>query len=413
MKFHEHKVDDIGKVVTGKTPRTAIPENYGDDILFLTPSEDFSFKYVNQTKKKLSNIGVKEVKNCLIPAQSICVTCIGSDLGQVIITTQPTVTNQQINSIIVNQEEFDKDFIYYQMILLGRELNYISKSSSTAVPIVNKSSFCKTKFRAPILTYQQKIGKILSDYDDLIELNRRRIAILEEMAMRTYQEWFVHFRFPGHETTEFINGLPAGWEEKMLGDVIEFDRGCSYTSEEIDVSEGVNLINLKNIQAYGGYNYDGLKLFSGTYKSRHIVKQGDLVMGVTDMTQDRRTVGAVALIPKYNETSIISTDLVKMRSEIPNIFLYCMFRFGGISKFVSEFANGSNVLHLKPTSIRKQWLCIPKDEIITAFDNFITPIVQEMESLTFQNFQLQKMRDRLLPQLMSGQLEVTTNDEAL
>lgn len=285
--------------------------------------------------------------------------------------------------------------------------------NGSAQPLITNKILNDICILLPSRQIQDKIANILTRYDDLIENNRRRIAILEEMAMRTYQEWFVHFRYPGHESTAFINGLPAGWEEKMLGDVIEFDRGCSYTSEEIDVSEGVNLINLKNIQAYGGYNYDGLKLFGGTYKSRHIVKQGDLVMGVTDMTQDRRTVGAVALIPKYNETSIISTDLVKMRSEIPNIFLYCMFRFGGISKFVSEFANGSNVLHLKPTSIRKQWLCIPKDEIITAFDNFITPIVQEMESLTFQNFQLQQMRDRLLPQLMSGQLEVTPNDEAL
>lgn len=312
-----------------------------------------------------------------------------------------------------NKKKVNPDFLTYFLLAPVQQHALLKTANGSTSSHVNMKTIRSLHIELPSPDYQNKAASILFAYDELIEVNNRRISILEEMAMRTYQEWFVHFRFPGHETTEFINGLPAGWEEKMLGDVIEFDRGCSYTSEEIDVSEGVNLINLKNIQAYGGYNYDGLKLFGGTYKSRHIVKQGDLVMGVTDMTQDRRTVGAVALIPKYNETSIISTDLVKMRSEIPNIFLYCMFRFGGISKFVSEFANGSNVLHLKPTSIRKQWLCIPKDEIITAFDNFITPIVQEMESLTFQNFQLQQMRDRLLPQLMSGQLEVTTNDEAL
>ena len=130
-------------------------------------------------------------------------------------------------------------------------------------------------------------------------------------------------------------------------------------------------------------------------------------MGVTDMTQDRRTVGAVTLIPEYSETAIISTDLARVKSKLPNIFLYTMFRFGGYSKFISEFANGSNVLHLKPSAIRKQLLLIPSLKIIQQFDDIISPIVDEMEILTSKNSQLQQMRDRLLPQLMSGQLEVT------
>lgn len=264
----------------------------------------------------------------------------------------------------------------------------------------------KINVALPALNLQKKIVSLLDSFEDLIEVNRRRIAILEEMAMRTYREWFVFFRFPGHETTEFVNGLPKGWEYKQLEDIIKFDRGCSYTSEDIDVDEGVKLINLKNIKSYGGYNYDGLKLFAGSYKPRHIVRKGDLVMGVTDMTQDRRTVGSVALIPDYNETSIISTDLVKIKSKLPNIFLYAMFRFGGYSKFISEFANGSNVLHLKPTAIRRQLLPIPTYSFIQQFDNIIAPIVDEMEVLTRQISQLQQMRNRLLPQLMSGQLEV-------
>lgn len=227
-----------------------------------------------------------------------------------------------------NTKKVNTDYLFQLM----RSSSFYAVADNLAVGsaqrTISLTSLRRTLINLPEKDIQQKIGSILSQYDELIETNRRRIAILEEMAMRTYQEWFVHFRFPGHENVEFVDGLPKGWEYKQLGKVIEFDRGCSYTSEEIDVLEGINLINLKNIQAYGGYNYNGLKLFGGKYKKQHVVEQGDLVMGVTDMTQDRRTVGAVALIPKYDSVSIISTDLVKVRSKIPNIFLYCMFRFG-------------------------------------------------------------------------------------
>lgn len=129
-------------------------------------------------------------------------------------------------------------------------------------------------------------------------------------------------------------------------------------------------------------------------------------MGVTDMTQDRRTVGFVALVPRYSAVSVISTDLVKVNSELPNIFLYAMFRFGGYSKHLSEFANGSNVLHLKPSAIRKELILIPTKEVIELFDTQISPLAEEMEILTRQIDRLIEMRYRLLPQLMSGLLDI-------
>ena len=165
------KVAELGKVVTGKTPKTAIPENYGGDIPFLTPSDDMSVKYVNATAKTLSEKGVAEVKNALLPPDSVCVSCIGSDLGKVVITTENTVTNQQINSIIVDKEHFDVSFIYYAMLILGKKLNFISKTS-TAVPIVNKSSFSSYEIMCPSLEQQKTIAAILSSLDSKIESNR-------------------------------------------------------------------------------------------------------------------------------------------------------------------------------------------------------------------------------------------------
>jgi type I restriction enzyme S subunit len=165
------RLGDIAKIITGKTPKTNNLNNYGGTIPFLTPSDDLNVKHVIKTSKTITSEGLSEVKNCLIPANSVCVSCIGSDLGKVIMTTEPTITNQQINSIIPS-ENFDSNFMYYSMIRLGKELNYISKTS-TAVPIVNKSAFSNYCIPFPPLPAQRAIAATLSCLDDKIELNRK------------------------------------------------------------------------------------------------------------------------------------------------------------------------------------------------------------------------------------------------
>lgn len=251
---------------------------------------------------------------------------------------------------------------------------------------------------------QKKITLILFNYNKLIKNNNKRIKVLENIAEELYKEWFVRFRFPGYENTKFENRIPLNWKYEKFSSIYSCYRGISYSSDEIECDEGVNLINLKNISAYGGFRRDGLKRYDGKYKTEHCVKYNDLVMGVTDMTQDRRTVGYVALIPKIN--GIISVDLVKIISEIDNIFSYCLFRFGFYSKLFSQFGNGANVIHLKPSSIKNQKILIPNKELIDKFVRIAKPIFDEIEILNIKIEQLIKQRDSLLPRLMSGKLSI-------
>lgn len=208
--WKECTIGELGKIITGKTPRTAITENYGGDIPFLSPSDNMEVKYVETTSKTLTEQGLKEVKNCLLPEKSVCVSCIGSDLGKVLVTTKPTVTNQQINSIIVNNEN-DVDFVYYLMVEIGKELNYLSKTS-TAVPIINKTSFSNYKIAIPPLLEQKKIAAILSSLDEKIETNRKINVRLENMAQAIFKSWFIDF-------TPFGGQMPTDWEFEKLGKV--------------------------------------------------------------------------------------------------------------------------------------------------------------------------------------------------
>lgn len=302
----------------------------------------------------------------------------------------------------VSKKEHDSRFLSYALTVL--DLNRLS--GQAAQPGLAVSMLKKQKIQLPSSENQFKIAEIISIYDKLIENNNKRIKLLEQIAENLYKEWFVRFRFPGYENEHFIEDIPLSWSYVQLGDIASFDRGISYSSDEINCDDGVNLINLKNIQSYGGFRRDGTKRYNGKYKDSQIVETRDLILGVTDMTQDRRTVGSVALIPPISGKSVISADLVKVNLKVPNVFFYCMCRYGFYSKYFSQFANGANVLHLKPNVLLNKKILLPTVELIEAFVKNVQPMIDIVDNLNRQNDLLTNQRDMLLPRLMSGKLEV-------
>lgn len=291
----------------------------------------------------------------------------------------------------------DSKYIYYWLdSRTGRE-TLIRRAIGSSQPAFTIEILRKIPISLPPLPTQSAIAEKLGRYDALIENNTRRIAILENKVEQLYKEWFVRRQSSGHSTAKSAT--------LSLGDIIEVSRGLSYTSSEIDTDAGVQLINLKNIQPYGGFRYDGSKRFDGKYKPDQIVVRGDLVMGVTDMTQDRRAVGSVALMPPLKETSVISADLIKIESKIDKLFLYAMFRYGGLSRYISQFANGANVLHLRPQSIMGIKVQVPSEEAMERLSARLRPMIALMDNLNEQNALLSRQRDLLLPRLMSGRVK--------
>jgi type I restriction enzyme S subunit len=255
--------------------------------------------------------------------------------------------------------------------------------------------------------YMQRVIDILSAYDDLIENNQKQIKLLEEAAQRLYKEWFVDLRFPGHENVKIVDGVPEGWMFRPFSEVFEYVRGKSYTSKELSDVDGVLMVNLKNIRAFGGYNRNAEKRFTGQFKDNQTLTAGEVVMGVTDMTQERRLVGHVALVPDMDEPMTFSMDLIKIVPKLTdNLFIYSAFYYGGLSKQISPLANGVNVLHLKPEAMMGIEMLIPNTTIASLYRQQISPIMAQIELLQKQCDFAAEARDRLLPKLMSGELEV-------
>lgn len=291
---------------------------------------------------------------------------------------------------IVNENLVDSYYVYRYL----RNLNLSGLDTGASIPSMTQKTYNGIKILLPNLSIQHRIASILSTYDSLIENNTKRIRLLEKMAENLYKEWFSYGK------------IIKGGTIVRLTDIIQITRGLSYSTAEIDCEEGLDLINLKNIQAYGGFRYDGTKKFCGKYKNEQIVCEGDLVMGVTDMTQDRRTVGSVALIPKTDKLSVISADLIKISSSISSVFLFGMFKYGNVSKYVAQFANGANVLHLRPKALHNIKVLLPNPNLINKYVDIVSPMVAEMNKLYVLSEKLACQRDLLLPRLMSGKLEV-------
>ena len=303
-------------------------------------------------------------------------------------------------------KELSPQYLYYwfKSPLGIHEVDAISKGTAQkAVPI---DGLRRIVLLTPSLHTQNRIVVILSRYDSLIENYQKQIKLLEEAAQRLYKEWFVDLHFPGHENTNIVDGVPEGWEKKKLCELFSFVRGKSYTSKELS-DEGTIMVNLKNIQSFGGYKSDVEKHFIGTFKEEQTLMKGDLIMGVTDMTQERRLVGSVALIPDFKETATFSMDLIKLISfKLPNIYLYCAMRYGDVSRQIAPLANGVNVLHLKPEAISNIEMVVASDSIIEKFVSYTSKTIERILSLQSQLRLLTEARDRLLPKLMSGEMAV-------
>ena len=406
LEWTEVKLKDVGKIVTGKTPKTSIEDNYGGDIPFLTPSDDMNVKIIQYTNKTLSLKGLKEVKNCLIPKNSVCVSCIGSDLGKVVLTSEDTVTNQQINSIIVN-DDYDYNFIYYTMNLVGKQLNYMSKSS-TAVPIINKSTFSKELIFVPPLEEQRKISSILSNIDNLIDTLNEINKNLQNLIKILYKEYFESFE---------LDNVPDDWELVNIGSIIDIYNGYSYKGTELQESD-CGMVTIKNFNRDGSFRIDGFKeiVYSNKIKKHHFINENDVLISCTDVTQDADIIGnCIMVLDKQNyDELIMSMDLVKIESKIPeinNFLLASIFKSYNFKKHILGYVNGTTVLHLDKKGIKKFKIALPKDlsELKNISERFEL-IYAEIQCNQKEINKLTNLRDTLLPKLMSGEIDVSQID---
>ena len=392
---------ELGRIVTGKTPKTEIRELWNGDIPFITPTDinGYSTYYQLETDRTISELGATKQKATILPPNSVCVTCIGSTIGKSCLTKVRSITNQQINSIILNG---DNDYRYV-LYLVRYNLPYvqlIGGGSGSGTPIISKNKFGKFKFLVENnLNVQHRIASILSTYDALIENNTKRIRLLEKMAENLYKEWFVRFRFPGHENVEMENGLPKGWKWGKLGDIVEFLNGFAFKSQDFCIDGKFSIVTIKNVQTEGfdGSNTDKIEEIPSRMPKHCLLKDGDVLLSLTG------NIGRVCRV--LGNGYLLNQRVAKLKSISP-LFCYCTFKSDYVYQSLNVISYGTAQLNLSPVKATKIKLFVPPNEQVNRFERTVEPLFMEIDDLTKQNTLLARQRDLLLPRLMSGKLEV-------
>ena len=286
---------------------------------------------------------------------------------------KPFVFQRHIAILRPNPDKVVPRFLYYFMLSPSFYAACDTLALGSAQRTISLSSLRNLEVSIPIsIEEQQRIASYLSVYDDLVENNQNKIKLLEELQERVYRNEFGLFSFNSDKSVDSMR----------LRDICNYSRGVSYTSKDLTDNGDVSLINLKNIRAYGGYNWGAEKYYAGKVSSEQLVMPGSLIMGVTDMTKERRLIGHVAIVPQSLRNAIISMDLIKLLPKIGNGgWLYSLLRYGKLSFLISSYANGVNVLHLRPDTIMDIEVPIPPREKIEQYESFFWNTERQIEIL--------------------------------
>ena len=294
----------------------------------------------------------------------------------------------------------DEEFVYY--LLKQQYIRNLAANSMTGASGRQRADlkFIKRiKIQLPNLDVQRRIASILSTYDTLIENNTKRIRLLEKMAENLYKEWFVRFRFPGHENVEMENGLPKGWKRGTLRDIVEFQNGFAFKSDTFCNDGKFSIVTIKNVQAEGFYgsNTDKVAEIPQRMPSYCKLVQGDILLSLTG------NIGRVCRV--QGNGYLLNQRVAKLKSLFP-FYNYCLFKSDYIFQSLNVISYGTAQLNLSPVKALKIRVNIPSKENIEHFEHKVGPMFNKIDNLQHQNSLLARQRDLLLPRLMSGKLEV-------
>lgn len=392
------QIRKLGKIVTGKTPPTKVLEYFGAKYPFITPSDisDYTIKYLNTTERYLSEEGKKYQKSLQIPENTVCFVAIGSTVGKMCFTKSKSFTNQQIHSIIVDEKNYDPHYVFYKIHYEYPKIKSIADANGSGKPIINKSDFSNIEIEVDDLPTQQKIALILSTYDDLIENNTRRIKILEEMAQTIYKEWFVNFRFPGHEKVKFVDSslgkIPEGWEVKDLINVANILMGQSPKSEFYN-EDDIGLPFHQGVTDFG-FRFPEHSTFCSV--QNRIAEKLDILFSV------RAPVGRINIA---NSKLIIGRGLSAIRHK-DNLQSYLFYLLKNTFTIEDTLGSGAIFNSVTKDDMYKIKVIKPSNEFDKHFNELIEPIDSQIENLNSKISNLRKTRDLLLPKLMSGEVEL-------
>lgn len=416
-------IDVCKKVTSGGTPLRSEASFWENGKIPWLKTGEIRKSFIYETEEHITKQGLSSSSTKLIPKNSIIIAMYGdgNTAGKVAVNKIDLSTNQACCNLIIDKSKANYLFIYY--LLKANYKNLINLKLGGSQQNLNATTIKNLDFPIPPPSIQKKISAILHAYDELIENNNRRIAILEKMAEEIYREWFVRMRFPGHEKVKVVKGVPEGWKLKRFRDLISYYIGGGWGNDYQNIEfykpayviRGTDIPKLNN----GIFKHEILRYHkTSNFKTRQLIKD-DIVFEVSGGSKDQ-LLGRTLLITKdllkfFNDNVICASFCKLIRPNQENVrpsFIKYFFKLyydtGMVGTFQTQSTGISNY-HFEDF-LNFQTLNVPDITTQKKLENTIQSIIEEKDTLSLQNSTLKKSRDLLLPRLISGKLDVEKLD---
>lgn len=307
--------------------------------------------------------------------------------------TVPFVFQRHI-AILRPNDTILPQFLYYTM--LSRDFYMMADAAAlgAAQRTISLTALRNMKISVPPMDVQEKIVGVLSAYDDLIENNQKQIKLLEEAAQRLYKEWFIDLRFPSHETTPIVDGVPEGWTSMAMNDIAEYINGYAFKPSDWG-TKGKPIIKIKEMGS--GITADTPRNRGEGIPAKYIVTAGDILFSWS---------ATLSAMIWDEEDGLLNQHLFKV---IPHNGISREFILQSILKALDEFSNlttGSTMKHIQRGKLKEVFVNVPDNATMRKYESISEPMREQILTLKKQIILLKEARDRLLPKLMNGEIEV-------
>ena len=397
MSWDYKTLDQLGKVSRGKSkhrPRND-PSLFGGEYPFIQTADVKAANfYISEYYTTYNEKGLAQSK--LWHPGTLCIT-IAANIADTGILAMDACFPDSVMGFLPYEGVADVRFVKYCFDILQQNCKNISQGA--AQDNLSWEKLSTILFPAPPIDIQAKIADILSAYDDLIENNQKQIKLLEEAAQRLYKEWFVDLRFPGHEATPIVDGLPERWKQGTINSIIELQSGFAFKSADFCDSGTYKVVTIKNVQdgRFDGKNVSRIDDIPARMPDHCRLNDGDILLSLTG------NVGRVCVV--NGQDYLLNQRVAKIKSGYP-AYAYCLFRSSDMFTAIGNLANGAAQQNLSPIKTGQIKILIPPVSLLMRFEEITSAYMKQMLTLNKQIELLQQARDRLLPKLMSGEIEV-------
>ena len=316
--------------------------------------------------------------------------------GQEVCLGQRTVLIRPNKKLVV------PEFLTYYLLAPYSQHRIKQSANGSTVEHVNMPNIRGLKTELPTLHVQKEIASILSNYDTLININTKRIKLLEESARELYKEWFVRMRFPGYEQTKFVKGIPVGWDVKTIDEICDSVGGGTPSTSNANYWGGkikwVTPTDITSKQSLPLINIEGRITEAGLRQSStKLLPAGAILM------TSRASIGFFGIC---KEQVCTNQGFISIIPNEENLRMYMLCNLMMRREEIISNANGATFLEISKGRFRKMEMLIPNNDVLSAFEERCSTTFDAVYNLEIQNQNLASTRDRLLPRLLSGELKV-------